>query len=57
MYVFDDAGNGFVLSADEKLEVLGKNKLDTGGRSSPAAVGHAIYHRTFTHLYRIEETK
>jgi len=57
MYAFDDAGNGFVLSADEKLEVIAKNKLDAGGRSSPAAVGHALYHRTFTHLYRIEETK
>jgi outer membrane protein assembly factor BamB len=57
MYVFDDAGNGFVLSADEKLDVIAANKLDGGGRASPAAVGHAIYHRTFTHLYRIEETK
>ena len=57
LYAFDDAGNGFVLSADQKLEVIGKNKLDAGGRASPAAVGHAIYHRTFTHLYRIEETR
>lgn len=56
-YVFDDAGNGFVLSADEKLQVLGTNKLADGGRASPAAVGHEIYHRTFTHLYRIEDTK
>jgi outer membrane protein assembly factor BamB len=57
MYVFDDAGSGFVLSADEKLDVLGTNKLADGGRASPAAVGHEIYHRTFTHLYRIEGTK
>jgi outer membrane protein assembly factor BamB len=56
-YVFDDAGTGFVLSADEKLDVLATNKLAGGGRASPAAVGHALYHRTFTHLYRIEETK
>jgi outer membrane protein assembly factor BamB len=56
-WVFDDAGNGFVLSADEKLDVLATNKLAGGGRASPAAVGHAIYHRTFTHLYRIENTK
>jgi outer membrane protein assembly factor BamB len=56
-YVFDDAGNGFVLSADEKLDVLATNKLEAGGRASPAAVGHALYHRTFTHLYRIEATK
>jgi outer membrane protein assembly factor BamB len=57
MYVFDDAGGGFVLSADEKLDVLATNKLAGGGRASPAAVEHALYHRTFTHLYRIEETK
>lgn len=56
-WVFDDAGNGFVLSADEKLDVLAVNKLAEGGRASPAAVGHAIYHRTFTHLYRIEAAK
>jgi hypothetical protein len=57
MYVFDDAGNGFVLSADEKLDVIATNKLAAGGRPSPAAVGHALYHRTATHLYRIEEAK
>ncbi|HEX3146477.1 MAG TPA: PQQ-binding-like beta-propeller repeat protein [Gemmataceae bacterium] len=56
-YVFDDAGNSFVLSADEKLDVIATNKLDGGGRASPAAVGHALYHRTFTHLYRIEASK
>jgi hypothetical protein len=56
-YVFDDAGNGFVLSADEKLDVIAINKLEAGGRASPAAVGHALYHRTFTHLYRIESAK
>ena len=56
-YVFDDAGTGFVLSADDKLDVLAINKLAAGGRASPAAVGNAIYHRTFTHLYRIEAAK
>src|SRR5947209_2746515 len=56
-WVFDDGGNGFVLTADDKLEVLGINKLAGGGRASPAAAGHAVYHRTFTHLYRIEEAK
>ena len=47
----------FVISADENLEVIGTNKLPAGSRSSPAAVGNALYHRTFTHLYRIEEKK
>ena len=56
-YVFDDEGTGLVISADEKLNVVATNKLADGGRASPAAVGNAIYHRTFTHLYRIEAAK
>jgi outer membrane protein assembly factor BamB len=56
-YAFDDKGHGFVLSADEKLSVQATNKLADGCRASPAAVGSALYVRTFTHLYRIEEKK
>jgi outer membrane protein assembly factor BamB len=54
-YTFDDQGQGYVISLDQKLEVLATNTLDAGTRSSPAAVGNALYVRTFTHLYRIEE--
>jgi outer membrane protein assembly factor BamB len=57
VYAFDDAGGGFVLSADDKLDVIALNKLDSGGRATPAAVGNALYVRTFTHLYRIESAK
>jgi len=56
-YAFDDKGHGFVLAADEKLTVLATNKLEAGCRASPAAVGSALYVRTFTHLYRLEEGK
>jgi hypothetical protein len=56
-YNFDDEGGGYVLSADEKLTVLATNKLAAGCRASPAAVGNALYVRTLTHLYRIEEKK
>jgi outer membrane protein assembly factor BamB len=56
-FTFDDEGQGYVLSADEKLSVLAMNKLADGCRASPAAVGNALYVRTFTHLYRIEEKK
>jgi hypothetical protein len=56
-YSFDDEGQGYVLSADEKLTVLATNKLAAGCRASPAAVGNALYVRTLTHLYRIEEKK
>lgn len=54
-YAFDDEGHGFVISADEKLDVLATNTLPAGCRASPAAVGSALYVRTFTHLYRIEK--
>jgi outer membrane protein assembly factor BamB len=56
-YAFDDKGHGFVLSADEKLTVPATNKLEAGCRASPAVVGNALYVRTLTHLYRLEETK
>jgi outer membrane protein assembly factor BamB len=56
-FAFDDAGTGCVISADDKLTLIATNKLDSGCRASPAAVGHAFYHRTFTHLYRIEAAK
>jgi outer membrane protein assembly factor BamB len=56
-YGFDDKGHGFVVSADEKLTVLATNKLEAGCRASPAAVGNALYVRTLTHLYRLEEGK
>jgi outer membrane protein assembly factor BamB len=56
-YAFDEKGLGFVLSADEKLTVLATNKLDAGCRASPAVAGNALYVRTLTHLYRLEETK
>jgi outer membrane protein assembly factor BamB len=56
-YVFDEGGRGFVVSTDDKLKVLATNTLDIGCRASPAAVGNALYVRTMTHLYRIEEKK
>ena len=56
-YTFDDEGGGYVISADEKLTVLATNRLPAGTRSSPAVSGNALYVRTFTHLYRIEEKK
>jgi outer membrane protein assembly factor BamB len=58
-YTFDDEGQGFVISADEKLSVLASNKLPAGTRSSPAAVGKSLFVRTGTgngsHVYCLEE--
>jgi outer membrane protein assembly factor BamB len=58
-YTFDDEGQGFVISADEKLTVLASNKLPAGTRSSPAAVGKSLFVRTGlnngSHVYCLEE--
>ena len=40
-----------------QYKLLATNKLADGCRASPAAVGHALYVRTLTHLYRIEAAK
>lgn len=53
-YVSNHDGQTFVLSADDKLELLATNKLDAGCMASPAVYDKAIYLRTKTHLYRIE---
>jgi hypothetical protein len=44
-----------VLSADRELELLATNKLDDGTMASPAVYDKAIYLRTKTHLYRLEQ--
>jgi outer membrane protein assembly factor BamB len=36
---------------------LAENKLHDGCTASPAAAGNALFIRTRTHLYRIEEKK
>jgi outer membrane protein assembly factor BamB len=45
IYVVDPAGKG---------KVVATNKLDAGCMASPAVSGKALYVRTKTHLYRIE---
>jgi hypothetical protein len=44
-----------VIEASRQYRVLATNQLDEGFMASPAAVGHALFLRTKTHLYRIEE--
>jgi outer membrane protein assembly factor BamB len=54
-YISNQDGLTFVLSADDKLELLATNQLDAGCMASPAVYDKAIYLRTKTHLYRIEQ--
>jgi outer membrane protein assembly factor BamB len=56
IYLFDEDGKTTVLEAGREFKVLAQNQLDNGFMSSPAAAGAALYLRTRTDLYRIEET-
>ena len=44
-----------MLEAGREFKVLAENFLDDGFMASPAVDGRALYLRTRTHLYRIEE--
>ena len=56
LYFCSQDGTTTVLKPGRKLEVLATNKLNSGFMASPAADGKALYLRTKTHLYRVEET-
>jgi outer membrane protein assembly factor BamB len=55
LYVFNEDGKTTVLAAGRAFRVLAENRLDGGFMASPAAAGRALFLRTKTHLYRIEE--
>ena len=55
IYGFTVEGQCYVLEPGKTPKVLAINKLDDGCMASPAAVGKALYVRTKTHLYRIEQ--
>jgi outer membrane protein assembly factor BamB len=55
IYCLDESATTTVLAAGPKFELLATNKLDGQAKASPAIVDGAIYLRTDSHLYRIEE--
>jgi outer membrane protein assembly factor BamB len=56
LYIVSEEGTTFVVAAaSDKLHLLSENPLDGRALASPAIVDRAIYLRTDTHLYRIEE--
>jgi outer membrane protein assembly factor BamB len=55
IYFLDQEGRATVVKAGREYEVLAKNQLDEGFMASPAISGNALFLRTRTHLYRIEE--
>jgi len=56
LYFFDQEGTTTVLKPGPKFEVLARSKLGDGFMASPAVVGDALFLRSKTRLYRIEQT-
>lgn len=53
IYVSNQTGDTFVLSASDPYDMLATNTLDDGCMASPAVFDGAVYLRTKTHLYKI----
>ena len=54
VYFFDQDGKATVIKASRKYEVIAVNRLQDGFMASPAVSGHALFLRTKSALYRIE---
>ncbi|HUR47475.1 MAG TPA: PQQ-binding-like beta-propeller repeat protein [Candidatus Saccharimonadales bacterium] len=55
IYFCSEEGKTSVVAAAKDFKLLTENKLDDGFLASPAISGKALYLRTKTNLYRIEE--
>ena len=55
IYAFSEDGKGVVFSTGREYKLISENKLPDGFLASPAASGNALYLRTRTHLYRVQE--
>lgn len=54
LYFADERGKTCVVEPGPELEIVATNQLDDGCMASPAFDGKALYLRTTSHLYRIE---
>jgi outer membrane protein assembly factor BamB len=57
VYCFSEEGKATVLAAGREYRVLATNELEAGFMASPATAGRALFLRTKTHLYRIEQLR
>ena len=55
IYFWSEEGETIVISPGTAYRELARSRLDDGFFATPAAFGSAIYARTRTHLYRIEQ--
>jgi outer membrane protein assembly factor BamB len=56
VYFFSEEGETTVTEASAELKEVARNRLPGRIMASPAVAGRAIYLRTDTHLYRIEQS-
>ncbi len=57
VYFFSEDGKATVIEAGRVFKVLAENRLDDGFMASPAVDGQALYLRTRSHLYRIQDDR
>ena len=55
IYVFSEEGKCTALAAGREFKKLGESMMPSGIMSTPAIAGKAIFLRTKTDLYRIED--
>jgi outer membrane protein assembly factor BamB len=55
IYLFSEEGKTTVLAASRDFKNLAENQLGDGFMASPAVSGNALFLRSRTRLYRIEE--
>jgi outer membrane protein assembly factor BamB len=57
VYFFSEEGKTTVIEAGRTFKVLAENHLDDGFMASPAVDDRALFLRTRTHVYRIEDSQ
>jgi outer membrane protein assembly factor BamB len=55
VYFFDQDGKSTVIEASRQYKAIAENRLDDGFMASPAVSGNALFLRTKSALYRIED--
>jgi outer membrane protein assembly factor BamB len=55
LYLSNEEGKTTVIEAARQYKVLAQNTLPDGFMASPAVAGKALFLRTRTHLYRVED--
>ncbi len=55
IYLFDQDGKTTVYKPGPQFKAVAVNKLDEGFMAAAAVVGHTLFLRTKTHVYRIEQ--